>query len=128
MSVYSWGRSIPCGTPLTDTLASERKGEGHQLISWAKPRIFPRGSLSSWRCLPKVRRRKQVFPHAATASPGHRRPIAGRGRFLCFPPLVSPCWDVVKGDITSWRVPGGVGRFRIEKVLYEPEAEGHFSL
>ena len=33
-----------------------------------------------------------------------------------------------EGDITSWRVPGGVGRFRIEKVLYQPEAEGHFSL
>lgn len=33
-----------------------------------------------------------------------------------------------EGNITSWRVPGGVGRFRIEKVLYQPEAEGHFSL
>ncbi|HEU5148618.1 MAG TPA: GreA/GreB family elongation factor [Chryseosolibacter sp.] len=33
-----------------------------------------------------------------------------------------------EGDITSWRVPGGVGRFKVEKVLYQPEAEGHYSL
>ena len=33
-----------------------------------------------------------------------------------------------EGDITSWRVPGGVGRFKVEKVLYQPEAQGHYSL
>lgn len=33
-----------------------------------------------------------------------------------------------EGDITSWRVPGGVGRFKVEKVIYQPEAAGHFSL
>lgn len=33
-----------------------------------------------------------------------------------------------EGDIASWRVPGGIGRFEVEKVLYQPEAEGHFSL
>ncbi len=33
-----------------------------------------------------------------------------------------------EGDITSWRVPGGIGRFKVEKVLYQPEAEGHFYL
>ena len=33
-----------------------------------------------------------------------------------------------EGDITSWRVPGGIGRFKVEKVLYQPEAQGHYSL
>ena len=33
-----------------------------------------------------------------------------------------------EGDITSWRVPGGIVRFKVEKVLYQPEAEGHYYL
>lgn len=33
-----------------------------------------------------------------------------------------------EGDITSWRVPGGTGHFKVEKVLYQPEAAGDFSL
>lgn len=33
-----------------------------------------------------------------------------------------------EGDVTSWRVPGGVGRFKVEKVTYQPEAAGHFYL
>lgn len=33
-----------------------------------------------------------------------------------------------EGDITSWRVPGGIGRFKVEEVLYQPEAEGHYYL
>jgi len=33
-----------------------------------------------------------------------------------------------EGDITSWRVPGGIGRFKVEKVLFQPEAAGDYSL
>lgn len=33
-----------------------------------------------------------------------------------------------EGDVTSWRVPGGIGRFKVEKVLYQPEAAGDFYL
>jgi|SRR5690606_28891588 len=33
-----------------------------------------------------------------------------------------------EGDIASWRIPAGIGRFKIEKVLYQPEAAGHFHL
>lgn len=33
-----------------------------------------------------------------------------------------------EGDVTSWRVPGGIGRFKVEEVTYQPEAEGHFYL
>lgn len=33
-----------------------------------------------------------------------------------------------EGDVTSWRVPGGIGRFKVEKVLYQPEAAGDYAL
>jgi regulator of nucleoside diphosphate kinase len=33
-----------------------------------------------------------------------------------------------EGDIATWRVPAGVGRFKVEKVIYQPEAAGHFYL
>lgn len=32
-----------------------------------------------------------------------------------------------ENDIVSWRVPGGTGEFRIEKVIYQPEAAGDYS-
>ena len=33
-----------------------------------------------------------------------------------------------QGDIVSWKVPGGIGQFRIDKVIYQPEAAGHYYL
>lgn len=33
-----------------------------------------------------------------------------------------------ENDIVSWRVPGGTGEFQIEKVVYQPEAAGDYSL
>lgn len=33
-----------------------------------------------------------------------------------------------EGDITSWRIPTRIGRFKVERVLYQPEAQGHYSL
>jgi len=32
------------------------------------------------------------------------------------------------GDEVQWRVPGGNRKFRIEEVLYQPEAAGHYNL
>ena len=32
------------------------------------------------------------------------------------------------GDTVEWRVPGGIKRVRIEEILYQPEAEGQYSL
>ena len=32
------------------------------------------------------------------------------------------------GDIVSWKVPTGVGRFEVVKVIYQPEAVGDFYL
>ena len=33
-----------------------------------------------------------------------------------------------ENDVVSWRVPNGTGRFVIEKVIYQPEASGDYSL
>ncbi len=32
------------------------------------------------------------------------------------------------GDAVEWRVPAGIKRVRIEEILYQPEAEGQYSL
>ncbi|HOT23665.1 MAG TPA: nucleoside diphosphate kinase regulator [Thermoleophilia bacterium] len=33
-----------------------------------------------------------------------------------------------EGDTIEWMVPSGLKRFTIEKVIYQPEADGHFEL
>jgi regulator of nucleoside diphosphate kinase len=32
------------------------------------------------------------------------------------------------GDKVSWKVPTGVGHFEVAKILYQPEAVGHYHL
>ena len=32
------------------------------------------------------------------------------------------------GDIVSWKVPSGIGQFRVDKVTYQPEAVRHYHL
>jgi regulator of nucleoside diphosphate kinase len=32
------------------------------------------------------------------------------------------------GDVLRWRVPGGWRRFKVERVIYQPEREGLFHL
>ena len=32
------------------------------------------------------------------------------------------------GDAVEWQVPGGIRKLRIEEILYQPEAAGHYSL
>lgn len=32
------------------------------------------------------------------------------------------------GDTVSWKVPSGIGQFRVDKVTYQPEAVGHYHL
>jgi regulator of nucleoside diphosphate kinase len=32
------------------------------------------------------------------------------------------------GDTVEWRVPAGVKNMRIEDILFQPEAEGHYQL
>lgn len=45
-----------------------------------------------------------------------------------FSPIGVALLGCKEGDITSWRIPSRIGRFRVERVLYQPEAEGHFAL
>ena len=45
-----------------------------------------------------------------------------------FSPIGVALLGAREGDITSWRVPTGIGRFKIEKVIYQPEAAGDFYL
>lgn len=33
-----------------------------------------------------------------------------------------------EGDIIDWKVPGGIVKLRVEKILYQPEAEGNYDL
>jgi len=33
-----------------------------------------------------------------------------------------------EGDVVEWRVPSGIRHLRIEKVLYQPEAAGHYQV
>ena len=33
-----------------------------------------------------------------------------------------------ENDVVSWRVPSGTGRFKVEKVIYQPEAAGDYFL
>lgn len=49
-------------------------------------------------------------------------------RVSVFSPIGVALLGCREGDITSWRVPGGIGRFKVEEVLYQPEAEGHYYL
>lgn len=46
--------------------------------------------------------------------------------------VVSPIGTAIlgyaEGDIIKWRVPGGIKRIKIEKILYQPEAAGDFHL
>ncbi len=32
------------------------------------------------------------------------------------------------GDVVQWSVPGGMKRWRIEEIVYQPEAAGHYHL
>jgi regulator of nucleoside diphosphate kinase len=32
------------------------------------------------------------------------------------------------GDIVSWKVPSGIGQFRVDEITYQPEAVGHYHL
>lgn len=53
---------------------------------------------------------------------------SGQGKISVFSPIGTALIGCRVGDIASWRVPGGIGHFRIEKIIYQPEAAGHFHL
>jgi len=43
-------------------------------------------------------------------------------------PVVTAILGYRQGDIVEWPVPSGIRRLRIEKVLYQPEAAGDYTL
>lgn len=45
-----------------------------------------------------------------------------------FSPIGVALLGCKEGDITSWRIPSRIGRFKVERVIYQPEAEGHYTL
>lgn len=50
------------------------------------------------------------------------------GRVSILSPVGVALLGKSQGHIASWRIPGGWGEFRIERVTYQPEAAGHYYL
>ena|SRR5688572_6866276 len=50
------------------------------------------------------------------------------GKVSVFSPIGIALLGRQIGDIVSWKVPGGTGQFEIAKIIYQPEAVGHYHL
>lgn len=51
---------------------------------------------------------------------------AAQGRISVLAPIGTAMLGYAVGDTFVWRVPDGERRFRVEKVLYQPEAAGDY--
>lgn len=51
-----------------------------------------------------------------------------KGKISVFSPIGTALLGYSEGDTIEWKVPDGITRIRIEKVLYQPEASGEFNL
>lgn len=60
-----------------------------------------------------------VFPHEADYQ---------EGRISILAPLGTALLGFRVGDVVEWRMPAGTRSLRIDEVLYQPEAEGHYHL
>lgn len=60
-----------------------------------------------------------VFPHDADYK---------EGRISILAPLGTALLGFRVGDVVDWRMPVGDRRLRIDEVLYQPEAAGHYHL
>jgi regulator of nucleoside diphosphate kinase len=58
--------------------------------------------------------------------PHHADPA--KRKISVFSPQGTDLLGAREGDIVSWEVPDGAISYRIRKVIYQPEAEGHFYL
>ncbi len=45
-----------------------------------------------------------------------------------FSPIATALIGYQKGDEIEWIVPGGLTRIRIDEIIYQPEASGHYHL
>lgn len=50
------------------------------------------------------------------------------GKISIFSPIGMALLGRQAGDIVSWKTPNGTGRFEIVKIIYQPEAFGHYYL
>jgi regulator of nucleoside diphosphate kinase len=50
------------------------------------------------------------------------------GKVSIFSPIGVALLGRQVGDVVSWRVPNGTGRFEVAKIIYQPEAVGHYYL
>jgi regulator of nucleoside diphosphate kinase len=57
--------------------------------------------------------------------PGDANPA--RGRVSVLSEIGLALLGKRENDVVSWRVPTGIGRFSIEKVIYQPEAAGDYA-
>lgn len=48
------------------------------------------------------------------------------GAISILAPIGTAILGYSKGDIIEWSVPAGIRRIRIEQIVYQPEASGHF--
>lgn len=60
-----------------------------------------------------------VFPHEADYQ---------EGRISILAPLGTALLGFRVGDVVEWRMPAGTRRLRIDEVVYQPEAAGHYHL
>jgi len=51
-----------------------------------------------------------------------------QGKISILAPIGTAMLGYGVGDEVQWRVPGGNRKFRIEEILYQPEAAGHYNL
>ncbi len=49
-----------------------------------------------------------------------------QGKISVLAPVGTALLGYRTGDVVSWQVPGGIRKFRIEEMLYQPETEGDF--
>jgi len=60
-----------------------------------------------------------VYPHDADYK---------EGRISILAPIGTALLGFQVGDVVEWRMPAGTRRLRIDEVMYQPEAAGHFHL
>jgi regulator of nucleoside diphosphate kinase len=51
-----------------------------------------------------------------------------QGKISILAPIGTALLGYRVGDTVEWRVPAGVRRLRVEQILYQPEAAGHYHL
>jgi regulator of nucleoside diphosphate kinase len=51
-----------------------------------------------------------------------------QGKISVLAPIGTAILGFKKGDTIEWQVPSGLRRLKVDEVLYQPEAAGHFDL